>query len=192
MQTERDFWTQWTAVTLAGFLLSLLWVQVGERPHVGAVVGAIGGLSVGTAQWFVLRNYISHPWRWIGMTAIAWCLLGLSPLGAIGWMAPRTPAIFLRILYGLTEGIKVGIWLGLCQWIVLRNSVFRGWRWVLASPLCWGVGLPLGWVLGGILRELTGFFLGEVFGLMLTWAIVAGLTGVGLIQLFWIDVKIGD
>lgn len=192
MQTERDFWTQWVAVTLAGFLLSLLWVEVGERPHVGAFVGAIGGLSVGTAQWFVLRHHISHPWRWVGMTAIAWCLLGLSPLGAIGWMAPRTPAIFLRIVYGLIEGIKVGIWLGLCQWLVIRSSVFEGWRWIFASLLCWSVGLPIGWVFGGILRELTGFFLGEVIGLTLTWAIVAGLTGVGLIQLFWTSVEIGD
>lgn len=190
VKTEPRFWVQWVIVTMAGFLLSLLWVEVGERPDVNWFVGVIGGLSIGCGQWFVLRHHIYHPWRWICVSAIAWCLLGLSPIGAIGWMAPTTLNLFLRLFYGSLEGAKVGISLGLWQWWVLRDSVFLGWRWIVASVLCWTVALPIGWGLGGILRDLTGFFLGDVIGLTLTWAIVAGLTGVGLIQLFWTNVRI--
>lgn len=191
-KAERRFLVRWVAVTVAGFLVSLLWIEVGERPDVNWLVGVVGGLSVSGAQWFVLRHHIASPWRWVWVSAIAWCLMGLTPIGAMGWIVPRTLNLFLRLFYGVIEGAKVGVALGLFQWWVLRESVFGGGRWVVASVVCWGVGLPIGWVLGGILRQLTGFFLGDVIGLTLTWAIVAGLTGVGLMQLFWTQVRIRE
>jgi hypothetical protein len=49
------------------------WAQV--------VAGAIGGtallLSIGTAQWLVLRRFVAHAAHWIWITAVAW-LAGLT------------------------------------------------------------------------------------------------------------------
>ena len=48
-------WLQWIFVTLIGFLASLYWLEVGERPDLNAIDGAVGGAVIGAAQWWVIR-----------------------------------------------------------------------------------------------------------------------------------------
>ncbi len=41
------------------------------------ILGALLLLSIGTAQWTVLRHHVDGAWRWIAVTALAW-LAGLT------------------------------------------------------------------------------------------------------------------
>ena len=186
IRTQSGFWLKWVFVTVVGFLASLIWVEIGERPDMGLLAGAVGGAAIGFAQWFVLKQYIYQPWQWIFASIIGWAVLGYSPIGAIAWVAPRTPDLFDRILYGIIDGSQVGLWIGLWQWFALRVQVPRAWKWLWVSPLCWTVALPIGWAFGGVIRESTRLFLGDVLGLTLTWAMVAGMTGIALVRLLWI------
>jgi hypothetical protein len=153
------FWFQWVLVTMLGFMVSLHWIEIGTRPELGSLEGAVGG-----------------------------SLLGFLGIGALGWVAPRDMVdIFLRAVWGLIEGMKVGFVIGGLQWLVLRGQVPNAWRWIVASMLGWAVGLGAGWTVGAILRMRTGLFLGEVLGLTVTWAVMAAVTGVCLIELLQRD-----
>lgn len=185
LQTKTTFWWQWVFVTVVGFLVSLLWIEIGERPDIGALEGAIGGLVIGVAQWCLLRQYIFYPVRWVFINVLCWCVLGILGVGALGWVAPQTLNLGWRIFYGIFEGIKIGLVIGFGQWLVLHTEIARPWRWIVGSLIWWTVSLSIGWTFGGILRLMTDFFLGDVIGLMITWFLVAGLTGIALAQLLW-------
>lgn len=178
-----DFWWEWVVVTMGGFFLSLILIEVGEKPDLGLRAGLIGGGVIGLAQSWVLREYVAHSWRWMWMSTIAWGLVGGSSLGLVGWIAPAGEAIVFRTIYGALHGAAFGIWMGVAQWFALRQNITRAWRWPWILALCWSVGLGLGWTFGGVLRVLTGMFLGELVGLTIAWLTVASLTGIALNRL---------
>ncbi|MGB3536389.1 MAG: hypothetical protein WBA13_23080 [Microcoleaceae cyanobacterium] len=187
VKTKFGFLSRWIFATIAGFAISLFWVEVGERPDLGVMQGILGGLVIGISQWLVLRQYITQPWQWIFATVIAWGILGYSHLGVLGFVAPSSLNLGLRLFYGCRDGFLIGLWLGLWHWWALRGQVLKSRRWLWWSPWFWGIGLALGWGVGGLLRQLTGIFLAEVIGLSLTWAIVGGCMGKLLTQLLWIE-----
>ncbi|MBD2740123.1 hypothetical protein [Coleofasciculus sp. FACHB-1120] len=185
------FWFQWVCVTLVGFLVSLLWIEVGERPDIGVLEGAIGGSAVGLAQAFVLRQQVEVSktmpnaiagW-WVLTSVLSWGLIGGSGVGAIGWVAPRTLLFEARIIFGIFNGGLAGALLGLLQGLVLFQQAQKAWIWVLVSSVSWAMGLAMGWAVGGLLREATRLFVSEVVGLAVAWVIVAAITGVALIGL---------
>jgi Flp pilus assembly pilin Flp len=182
-KNEYSIWLQWILVTTVGFLLSLYWVEIGERSDIRAAEGAIGGIAIGLAQWLVLKGRFSPTGCWIFASMLSWALLGGSPLGALGWVAPKVMSIPVRIFYGIIEGAITGVIIGVGQWWVLKNHVKQAWLWILASIVGWVMGLTFAWVVGAVLREFTGVFLGEVVGLTLGWFIVAAITGVALCYL---------
>ncbi|NEO97877.1 MAG: hypothetical protein F6K58_04045 [Symploca sp. SIO2E9] len=180
---RSSFWWQWVLVTLASFLVSLLLIEIGERPDIGTLQGVIGGSLIGLGQSLVLWQRISKAWWWVLANIISWGLIGSSSLGAIGWIAPRTDQINLRLVYGVVDGLQIGVVLGVAQWLVFRKQISKAWRWILASSWCWSIGLACGWSVGGFLHQLTRLFLGEVFGLAVVWLAVSIMTGAALISL---------
>ncbi|MDJ0556474.1 MAG: hypothetical protein QNJ68_18945 [Microcoleaceae cyanobacterium MO_207.B10] len=176
------FWLQWVLFTVSGFLVSLFFVEVGVRPYVGALSGGLGGAIVGLGQWFVLRNRIFRARWWVVVNIVAWILIGASSLGALGWIAPRTEQIWLRLFHGLINGAVVGAVLGLGQWFVLRRQVYREEWWIVANILAWGLGLSLGWAIGGFIYGTINLFIAEVVGLFVTWFFVAVVTGFVLMR----------
>ncbi|MBO0347804.1 hypothetical protein J0895_01505 [Phormidium pseudopriestleyi FRX01] len=177
------FWVQWVLATGLGFLLSLLFVEIGVRPHIGTLSGAFGSSFIAIAQWFVLRQRLSQISWWIIATIAAWVLIGSSSLGALGWIAPRTELITIRLLYGFIDGTIVGIVQGLGQWFVLNRYFPNAAWWLPISSLSWALALPSGWAVGGILRSITGLFFAEVIGLTVTWLAIAALSGFGFLRL---------
>ncbi len=182
-QMGYDFWWEWVLGTMGGFFLSLILIEVGEKPDVGVGAGLIGGAMIGWAQSWVLKEHVTDSWRWMWISVIAWGLVGGSSLGAVGWIAPAGEAIVFRTIYGALHGGAFGIWMGVAQWFALRQNITRAWRWPWILALCWSVGLGLGWTFGGVLRVLTGMFLGELVGLTIAWLTVASLTGIALNRL---------
>ncbi len=189
IKTKFGFLSKWIFATIAGFAISLFWIEIGERPDLGVIQGVLGSITIGIAQWFVLRQYIIQPWQWILTSIIAWGLLGYSDLGVLGWVAPRSLNLGLRLFYGCRDGFLIGLWLGLWHWWALRLQVLKSHCWLWWTPCFWGIGLGAGWVFGGLLRQLSNVFLAEVIGLSLTWIIVGGCMGKILTQLLWIDKK---
>ena len=175
-------WLQWIFVTLIGFLASLYWLEVGGRPDLNAIDGAIGGAVIGVAQWWVIRQKIPNAWLWILISIACWSILGISHIGVVGWIAPSTSNLLIRMGYGVLNGIQVGLLMGTTQWLTFRKSIPKAQRWILMSAIGWGLGLALGWSLGEILHRWTGIFLGEVMGLTLGWITVAVVTGSALVR----------
>ncbi|MEB3342290.1 hypothetical protein [Okeania sp.] len=183
-QIGWGFWLQWVFFTIIGFFLSLIFVEVGVRPYVGAFSGAIGGGIIGLTQWLVLRNLIYRSKWWIVVSILTWLLIGAGSLGALGWIAPRTEQIWLRLFYGFINGAIVGGILGLGQWFVLRKQIYWEEWWMIANIIAWAIGLSLGWAVGGLIYQESGFFISEVIGLSVTWFLVAAITGIALIRLY--------
>lgn len=177
------FCLQWIGGNILGFLISLYWLEVGERAALQGLEGAIGGTVIGLAQWLVLRRWCPQAGWWILSSTLCWTVLGASKLGALGWVVPQTHSDLLRLFYGLVDGMKMGAILGVGQWLVLRQCFADAKAWICVSVLAWAIALGSGWVIGGWLHTITGLFLGEVIGLALVWLLMALMTGVGLAQL---------
>lgn len=114
----------------------------------------IEGITVGTAQWLVLRRPInSIRWRvWVLATAIgafiAWTMgmipstfmvAGADSAGA----APAQMSDLMIYTLAAVMGFVLGPILGVPQWLVLRHRLPKAGWWVLANALAWMVGMVI-------------------------------------------------
>lgn len=160
-------WFSWFFASILGSLLGWLIGWQGSFFVPGAlstiVLGALMGTSLGIMQWLVLRGHINQASWWV-------------PASAAGWAAGFTIGVSLAhslslagIEFGVTVGVITGAFLGLSQWLVLRNHVTQAGWWVLASIFAWASGLlyyqpGVSWI-GALYGTLTGM----VTGLALLW-----------------------
>jgi hypothetical protein len=178
-----SFWIEWVIATFLGFLLSLLFVEVGEIPDVTAASGAIGGGIIGLMQGLVLLGRANRLREWILVNAIAGGMMAKFGLGAIGWVAPRTDFVVVRLTYGIVFGAIAGLISGIMQGFVLRNTIPLAYLWTVLNVFCWGFSLAIGWTIGGILRSLTHLYLGEAIGLGIAWICSSAIMGFALMSL---------
>jgi hypothetical protein len=61
-------------------------------------------LSIGAAQWFVLRHHLPGAWRWISANAIAW-LVALPPTFIAPALVPEGASMAVMIAAWLTGGL---------------------------------------------------------------------------------------
>ena len=178
-------WLGWAILTWLAFMASLLFVEVGYRNDISLVDGLVGGCLVGVAQWLVIRSHVRGAYGWILVSALSWGVLALLHIGAIGWMAPDTPNLLARAVFGLFYGGYVGAVLGVGQWWILRPQVVRAWRWIPLSAGVWAVAIAFGWLVGGGLRLASNLFVSEVVGLIVAWGAIAVLSGMGIVGLLY-------
>ncbi len=165
----------WTLATFSGFLLSLLLIEVGEKPDIGVLEAAIGGFAIALPQGCLLKQPIFCI-RWILSSLLGWSIITAIGIGAVGWIVPSTQILPLRILSGAVYGALGGFGIGLTQSLAIPQPVVA-WRWIFVSAVSWAIAVPVGSVVGMILHRLTQLFLGEVMGLAITWLLVGILTG---------------
>lgn len=170
----------WTGMTLIGFLCSLVWIEIGEVPDLDIFQAMLGATVIGCFQSLILSRFLPHAWLWILCTFMAWSWMGASSVGVMGWFAPRTHLLSVRLTTGLMLGGITGIWVGCWQWLVLKPILSKSYLWILISGISWSLGLSMGWMVGGILYSMTHLFLGEVIGLFVVWTLVGGQTGMAL------------
>ena len=133
-QAER---LQWMALTVLGLIAGLALVIPLGVP-IAAVLGAMAGtpvvlgvvgLSLGTAQWPIIRRLTPSYWRWVAVSALGMAVgltagvtlveqAGRALMG--GQTNFRTLGIAARALSFGTIGLVGGGSLGLAQWLVLR------------------------------------------------------------------------
>ncbi|MBD2562869.1 MULTISPECIES: hypothetical protein [Nostoc] len=172
--TKFSFTLLWTFATFGGFLLSLLLIEVGEKPDIGVVEAAIGGFAIALPQGCLLKEPIFCI-RWILSSLLGWSIITAIGIGAVGWIVPSTQILPVRILSGTIYGALGGLGIGLAQSLAIPQPM--PWRWIFASSASWAVAVPVGSVVGMILRHLMQLFFGEVMGLAITWLLVGILTG---------------
>ncbi|MEH2154861.1 hypothetical protein [Nostoc sp.] len=175
VNTRFGFTLLWTLATFGGFLLSLLLIEVGEKPDIGVVEAAIGGFAIALLQGCLLKQPI-FCLRWILSSLLGWSLIAAIGIGAVGWIVPSTQILPLRILSGAIYGALGGLGIGLAQWLAIPQPM--AWRWIFVSSASWAVAVPVGSAIGMILHRLTQLFFGEVIGLAITWLLVGILTGI--------------
>ena len=175
--TRFNFIVLWTLATLSGFLLSLLLIEIGDKPYIGVVQAAIGGIAIAIPQGLLLQEPIFCI-RWVLSSLLGWSVITAIGIGAIGWIVPSTQVFPVRLLSGAISGAIGGFGVGLAQWLAIPQPVSWGWQWMLVSSFSWAVAIPVGSTMGIILRHITNLFLGEVIGLTITWTLVAILTGI--------------
>ncbi|MDZ8224159.1 hypothetical protein [Nostoc sp. ChiVER01] len=173
--TRFSFLLLWTFATFGGFLLSLLFIEVGDKPDIGVVEAAIGGFAIALPQGCLLKEPI-YCIRWILSSLLGWSIITAIGIGAVGWIVPSTQIFPARILSGAIYGALGGLGIGLAQLLAIPHH--NAWRWIFVSSASWAVAVPIGSVVGMILHRLMQLFLGEVMGLAITWLLVGILTGI--------------
>jgi hypothetical protein len=123
--------------------------------RVPVVVALAGGISLGFAQWLILRRLLPdlEAGYWVRVTALAWLFagfilfcqflsLGVDKYGTIGQPADEQLLDILAhsattALVGILLGGILGVVVGAAQWLVLESYFRRVARWVLLNILAY-------------------------------------------------------
>ncbi|HEX6343256.1 hypothetical protein [Umezawaea sp.] len=125
---------QWIATTAAaaGFAwtVAMMATANGERLAslpavvllpVAAVLGMAVLLSIGTAQWLVLRYHVQNAHRWVWATGVAW---GMALLVFLVVTIPLwQPGLALRVLIGVLGGLLMAATMALITGTALARLV---------------------------------------------------------------------
>jgi hypothetical protein len=167
--------TGWAAGLGAGMLLTWVatWLPWMNEDRVFGYATLISlGLTLGLAQWVVLRRYISQPFRWVTATLIGYLLCVIiiisSNLAALGGMGVWNNVLLLGLL---------GTAIGMSQWWILRRHYRSAGWWVLATAagfICflWIILIPSHSLGELVIRgTLVGTTAALVSGITLVWLV---------------------
>lgn len=122
---NKKEWLFFTSIAAAiGWSIGMLPSQLGRGlslPEIIILV-PIFLLSIGFAQWLVLRHHIKNAWWWIVANAIAWPIGVLVSILVLVLVPDKSPAI-IWIISGIMAGITMGITVGAITGIALVNLV---------------------------------------------------------------------
>ena len=197
-ETER---LQWIALTILGLVAGMalaLPLGVPIFAVLGAMVGTpvvlgIVGLSLGTAQWPIIRRHIRSPWWWIVGSTLGMAVgltLGVTLVEQIG-RAIAGSTLNFRMLgvparaasFG-TIGLVAGAAVGLAQWLVLRRHSANCRRWIHVNALSLAAGLASGSLLADALVHRSGSLASTAILLFIGSAVAAFATARALSNVF--------
>ena len=138
------------------------------------------GLSIGVAQWVVMRRYLTRPTRWITTTLIGYllCVVIFVTFNSNRIELDRAKVWNNMLLLGL-----LGSAIGVSQWWVLRQHYSQAGLWVLASAagflfFMWGIVTPSHSQGEFIIRStISGVLAAAVSGVTLVWLVRQPLDG---------------
>ena len=173
---EWGFGLRWVLATSVGWIVGFAVCEtlkaivefLAHPPTDGAVIG----ISIGIAQWLVLKGRIHRAGWWILAS-----IIGFGVGKAVGDAVAQ--AVSGALGSGL-DGAVIGASLGVAQWLVLRRHVAQAGWWVLANILAWA----LGWTVIRVIDEAAGGPAGMAYIIGATGAAAAGvITGLSLVWL---------
>ncbi len=185
MNTERaqvgwGFWLWWVLASTVGLAVGMVvrplafyvvgaWLTWGGGIEVVfalddvvayevAVVlsGALGGTSVGIAQWLVLRRRVARAGWWVLASSVGLAVGMVVGPDIIPDLSRAEPTFVVGIAQVALRGVRDGASMGIAQWLVLRRRVARGGWWVLASTVGLAVGVLFSVAAGVIYAPITG------------------------------------
>src|SRR5262249_54649617 len=157
------------------------------------VVLGIVGLTLGTAQWPIVRRHLSSSWWWIVASALGMAVgltLGVTLVEQTGRALVGGPLNFrmlgvaARAVSFGTIGLLGGAATGFAQWLVLRRERAKCGRWIAVNALSLGAGLASGSLLGDALVLKSGSLASTVVLLVMGSTIAGVCTARGLVTVF--------
>ena len=154
MNTERakvgwDLWLWWMLASAGGSVVGAI---VSE-----AVGVSVLGVTIGTAQWFILRRHVARAGWWVLASTVIW-----SVVPVIIWAV--VPVISGAVGMAAVRGALLGALIGTAQWLILQWQIPRAGWWVLANTLFFAVFFA-----GGGFGLLTMVGYGAITGGVLLW-----------------------
>jgi hypothetical protein len=122
--------------------------------------GLVMGLSIGIAQWLVLRRILPKSFWWIGLTTMVSFGVGR----ALG-----------NSYNSYLGGAAVGILVGIAQWWVLSLAFSQAGWWIPANIVGWVAGWTLGEIAQARFGEVT-FIVGPILAGIIMGALLVWLT----------------
>ncbi len=207
-QTPRGFglWWRWTLATalgeFAGFAVpAIMGAVVAATLGTAAIAandviltvavslaGVIEGITLGYAQWRVLRlrlpRMTAH--KWVMPTALAAgiaYLFGMTSATLANILSTDSPLFFVVVVIA---SVLVLLSIGTAQWLTLRHYLRRAGWWIPANVLAWLFGLPapfLGLAAVPDNSPTATFILVGIFSGLLMGIAVGAITGIALICL---------
>ncbi len=120
---------------------------------------AIFAIIFGCSQALVLKRYISG-WLWFVATVVGWNLAKIVSNTWINYISEQASSFLSSLGRELSSNemmlfaalstiafIVSGIWLGLCQWLVLRRYIVMAWRWIFVPSIAFSFISILVWLL---------------------------------------------
>jgi len=170
--TARRLWLWPVAILLSlpigGYIADL---AVNGVDSVGTAIagGLIAGAVIGSAGWFVLRDWIS--WLWIPATMVGMAAGLAAGAALVDYGIDRGDVV----LMGAVTGLGVG---GLQALVLARHGIPHAFWWALANPPAWALGwLVTSYVITTNIKEQFAVFGGSgaiLFG-VLTWLVLVSL-----------------
>jgi hypothetical protein len=196
-QRERLQWAGLTVLGLVAGLALALPLGVPIFAVVGAMAGtplvlSIVGLSLGTAQWPIIRRYFSRSWLWIVASALGMAVgltVGVTLVEQVGRALIGGPVNFRmlgvagRSLSFGVIGVLGGGSLGLAQWLVLRRHAPGSKAWIRINAWSLGAGLACGSVLADAFLLRAGTLASTAVLLVLGSSIAGAFTARALAQI---------
>jgi hypothetical protein len=197
-QTERIQWLVLTVVGLVAGLALALPLGIPIFAIAGAMIGtpivlSIVGLSLGTAQWPIIRRHFSPSWWWLVVSALGMSLgltIGVTLVEQIGRALIGGPVNFrmlglaARAVSFGTIGVMGGGALGLAQWFVLRRHAPHCSSWILVNAWSLGAGLACGSLLADAFMVRSGSFVSTAILLVIGSAVAGACTAKTLVEIF--------
>jgi hypothetical protein len=115
----------------------------------------IFALIFASFQAIVLKRYISG-WLWLLATTVGWNLSKIISDTWINYISqqasslyrqPSTSEMILFAALSTAASIFSSLWLGLCQWLVLRRYTTKAWKWIFVPPITFTFISLLIWLL---------------------------------------------
>jgi hypothetical protein len=192
---------QWVALTVLGLVAGLalalplgipIFAILGAMAGTPIVLGVVG-LSLGTAQWPIIRRHMASSGWWvvastlglaIGLTAgvILVEQIGRAMIG--GQVNFRMLGVAGRAASFGTIGLVAGAALGLAQWLVLRRHAPGCGQWVRINSWSLGVGLACGSLLADVFVAKSGSLASAAILLVIGSAFAGACTARALAQIF--------
>ena len=175
-------WLRWLLYMFAALLVGLVIFilvgsvlgEVGEQAApalFGAILGLIFGSAFGVAQWIFLRRFLPNTIAWIPATIVTFCLAAVIIFGLLEG-DDQGSSLLLRI----SHGFLLGFFLGVAQWLILRNKrILQSYLWIVFSIL--------GWVLGEMAGILLSDLVGPPLNLLALFLVGTTLPGIGMVWL---------
>jgi len=169
------FVLQWMGLTIVGGLIGRSVAGLlSPDPWMSVFRGAVIGLGMGSAQWFMLRRFFPRSAWWVVATMAGWAF------AAVFNSVVTAGLIFLfnindQAVLTITDGIVSGFVMGISQWVYLRNHRTRAGWWIGGTVLSFMLGSLVVLLLISVLNNnlvtflLVDLLIGVITAMFIFW-----------------------
>ena len=133
----------WPLGILLAIILSYLVVNIFHPEETNMIIGFSVGISIGFAQWMLIKTFIKSNFLWFVVPSIG---IGLP----YGWIIMQVEAGNNLPIFLNTEGVFMavifficGAIVGLIQSQLISINRSKSYLWILLSGLAWSISITL-------------------------------------------------